>query len=1020
MIAISLKNQLINDLKNAYRKWKSAAYFDSFSIIEAQKMAFFELEKDILDSDQFFADFADELIEIEKRNSLFEEIYSAVKVRCYPKSKNSDKHEIDKSEIIDNFPKRQEIKKALYMIDLPIKAHILGALWTMKFGVILDKELSTHCFGNRIREALVKDGKDSDKGPVPYLYYPYFKKYVSWRDEGIKVLEQLLDLKLNAVMITLDIKNYFYNCRVNFAKLIKEINENTDKALLIEARDYDYLHILIETIFIKYTELFIPTKDRDEDTNPLIPVGFLPAYVISNWYLKEFDAVVKEKINPQYYGRYVDDILLVFSINDEVLNKTDYKKQKGAKPKEKEILSSLLENHQEIFRKPRKASKSKALYEIDGKYLHGTQHRLLIEEQKVKVFYFSHMHSRALIEMFKKTILSQSSVFLYLHESNDELVSDNQPDFWKINYSDTQNKLRGVEDIEIDKFNLSKWLSFLVNSSSDLSRKKLEQLEKILFETLADSGYLENFNLWEKYLTFFLKHSRYSAIKRFFEEALNEIATISEETQKILSENSILLKSESDASLLKETLFETLLALFQKVFSLKENTDISELEKNIQRIFKTFKDDPGAKDLPNRNEVFDGKFRAAYLYSYMFNNQIVPYPLLDKRNNSGKDYDLLGSDLASSYKPNNNISVDHLKYFPRYVHFHEIQMCLLGYPHQKSGAENKKDDYESIWKKFWKLNYGNNGDGIKNKSISVDWSDNTNKDIHTAKISVDKNVNKTEFRIGIANVNVDIKAFERVLQGKPSFLSSYQNKAVDVINYAIKENVDFLVLPECYVHHTWINKMIRVARDHQMGMVFGLEHIVDDGVVYNYLVTLLPYTMGGFHNCAVEIRIKNHYSPEEKKQIEGYFLKMPDEGRKNYIMYNWKGMSFAPYCCFEIASIEDRALFKSKIDTVVVAEWNRDVEYFSSIIESLSRDLHCYCIQVNSSQYGDNRITQPASSYRKDIAKAKGGLNDYLIVEKINIEDLRNFQIQAYDLQQENEKFKPTPPGFTPEEVRKR
>ena len=104
-------------------------------------------------------------------------------------------------------------------------------------------------------------------------------------------------------------------------------------------------------------------------------------------------------------------------------------------------------------------------------------------------------------------------------------------------------------------------------------------------------------------------------------------------------------------------------------------------------------------------------------------------------------------------------------------------------------------------------------------------------------------------------------------------------------------------------------------------------------------------------------------------------------------------MAFTPYSCFEIASIEDRALFKSEIDVIIIVEWNKDIEYFSTIIELLSRDLHCFCIQVNSSDYGDNRIVQPTSNFQKDIIRSKGGTNDYLIVDKINVEKLRNFQI---------------------------
>ena len=42
------KNDLIIGLKNAYRKWKSASYFDKFHNIDVNKLAFFEVEHNIL------------------------------------------------------------------------------------------------------------------------------------------------------------------------------------------------------------------------------------------------------------------------------------------------------------------------------------------------------------------------------------------------------------------------------------------------------------------------------------------------------------------------------------------------------------------------------------------------------------------------------------------------------------------------------------------------------------------------------------------------------------------------------------------------------------------------------------------------------------------------------------------------------------------------------------------------------------------------------------------------------------
>ena len=95
-----------------------------------------------------------------------------------------------------------------------------------------------------------------------------------------------------------------------------------------------------------------------------------------------------------------------------------------------------------------------------------------------------------------------------------------------------------------------------------------------------------------------------------------------------------------------------------------------------------------------------------------------------------------------------------------------------------------------------------------------------------------------------------------------------------------------------------------------------------------------------------------------------------------------------------------------------MVEWNQDTNYFANIIESLSRDLHCYCVQANMSEYGDSRITQPTKTEKKDIVKIKGGDNDTVIVGTIDIHSLREFQIKEYNLQKEDKSFKFTSPNF--------
>ena len=122
----------------------------------------------------------------------------------------------------------------------------------------------------------------------------------------------------------------------------------------------------------------------------------------------------------------------------------------------------------------------------------------------------------------------------------------------------------------------------------------------------------------------------------------------------------------------------------------------------------------------------------------------------------------------------------------------------------------------------------------------------------------------------------------------------------------------------------------------------------------------------------------------------------------------------------ELADISHRMIFQSKVDLIIASEWNSDINYFSNIVESLSRDLHCYVAQVNNSIYGDSRLTQPSATAAKDLIKLKGGLNSIILVGEINPKTLRDFQMKKYSLTRTDPMFKPVPPSINREAVRRR
>ena len=236
---------------------------------------------------------------------------------------------------------------------------------------------------------------------------------------------------------------------------------------------------------------------------------------------------------------------------------------------------------------------------------------------------------------------------------------------------------------------------------------------------------------------------------------------------------------------------------------------------------------------------------------------------------------------------------------------------------------------------------------------------------------------------------------------------------------AVKENVELLVFPENYLPFEWLPIVSRMCANNQMAIVTGIEHVIVSpeperldtrGNVYNLTAVILPYKNDEYKFADISYHNKVEYSPLEKKLIEGHgYTFHPGD---TYQLFCWRDVWFSVYCCYELASIQDRALFQSYSDLTIAVEWNKDIPYFSNIIESLARDLHCYCIQANSSDYGDSRVVSPTESYAKDIIRTKGGKNSCILSDEIDIKSLRDFQMLEYSLQSDDRSFKQTPPGF--------
>ena len=271
----------------------------------------------------------------------------------------------------------------------------------------------------------------------------------------------------------------------------------------------------------------------------------------------------------------------------------------------------------------------------------------------------------------------------------------------------------------------------------------------------------------------------------------------------------------------------------------------------------------------------------------------------------------------------------------------------------------------------------------------------------------------------MANVKVSLDNIKKSLFKIPDTSKGRRKELIDILNDVEKVKADVLILPEVSVPHRWLPMIADESRRKQRLIIIGLEHIRINNICYNLLATCLPFEQNGIKDVVINFRLKNHYSPSETKMILEKGKVIPIPSISLYNLFVWKGVNFANYNCYELADINHRSLFKSKVDLLFASEYNSDVNYFSNIVETVSRDIHCYFVQVNSSDFGDSRITAPRKTESKDILKLKGGENNVVLLGKIDINELRNFQ-KTRVFGQNTAIFKNTPPDFDHDGVNNR
>lgn len=1006
-------------IRKAYKKLKCSVYFDKTQLILRQQIVDFEssdIEKKL---DKIY----EALESAEKWEELQSNILGGISFHTFPKKledpepgKSGDERTAGKAVLITNHvPDETRVKDVQYFINMSVEGHILGVLWLLSVGWILDDALYDKSYGNRLRKLMIKELKEEqDLSFSPYLFEPYFQQYESWRDSALEFAQNSINKNQDVIVFTMDFERYFYSVDLN-GEVFQEIerlieaaygdgkNESTGLPVLIEKKYAVMLNSFVKSVIEKYSVLF----SEEYKGRRILPIGFLPSNVLGNWCLKKFDKAVTDGWNPLYFGRYVDDIIIVDKIEK---NSEIYVKVSNGTLRADELLAYYLTQ----------CSRWNSImgdFACDGKFAlfeagegesprFTLNHRYDISEnsksdiglqnKKVKVFYFRHGESNAILQCFRNHIMHNKSEFRFLPEDEAVFDANDYSEIYDIDNKESINKLRGVDGISIDKFALSKLLGKYMRISGLINDRVETRFAQDIAKIYDNHVIIDNYVTWEKVIEIFVVNDQWRALSTFLDRIFSAI-----------SKTKYCFEGKTD-SMLQHSMKEYLYSAWVRALALVWGARVG---KHIEAYCKKF----------NKVTLEVLEDRRRYLRTRMYDKYMVPV-LLDVLNENWieaaddrKEVCLLDFSTVTDMALEQNCDY---QYYPYMVTMYDLYiMRIVSWElkkeiHLAGGTEGWS--IETIKKQYTEINFCIKERTLKDAVFAWKLEEFGGK---AQLISVNGEKHH-KLKIAVANLEMKHDNFKKLVQGSPNRSYARYKGISHIVNCAIAEKSDMLVLPEASIPIEWLATVVRTCAKNDMALIAGIEHIIYKDRVYNYTAVILPYEEEGYRCAVLSMHLKNHYAPQEKEDIHGY--RLTEENGSGYELYQWKDCWFSVYCCFELACITDRALFSSYADMVVAVEWNRDTNYYSSILESLSRDLHCYCVQVNSSDYGDSRITMPSRTEVKDILKTKGGNNDTVLVGTIDVEKLREFQFKEYNLQKLDKSFKPTPPLFDKEIIRKK
>ena len=378
----------------AYRKLKSYYYYDKTILYNKISLAMWESDSHSFENRvnrlaKFMCTLENEI----DYNYLTPLMRSIVLVPM-PKAFEEPQTE-DNGILIQNVvPQNSILSKVNFYIKTPVELLILDAIWMLMVGKIAYQQssISSCAYANRPKFDQLYKNADNLYSGIDFasnrLFVPYFKQYTAWRNNAFKKVKSRYKNQQDSVLISLDIRSYYYSVIFDFENLPRYLNYDS------RLTEIAPLTRIIRQIYIDYTSEMkkfrgaIPADCTKGQC--ALPIGLHSSMLLANLYLYELDKAISEQMSPVYYGRYVDDILIV--IDKPCCNEM--------------TVTSIL--HKTLVKC--KIIEPKNLKEYNVLIPNTSPHYLTLQSEKIRCIYFDHNEPDALIKSLCEASNIQASM----------------------------------------------------------------------------------------------------------------------------------------------------------------------------------------------------------------------------------------------------------------------------------------------------------------------------------------------------------------------------------------------------------------------------------------------------------------------------------------------------------------------------------------------------------------------------------------------------------------------------------